>query len=154
MFYKQLKLEYLIESMREMGEILIPFNYPLVPLSKEGDCLSMFKEKEIIVDGYSVIIHYQKSDYGNHYLETLQISGKSTPFLPFILICKLAKRFLGSHHLSLVEIFKNNRKFYVWTLFVNNEGEPIASPLNTKTEECEFEGFNYLYMDPTQVNFY
>ena len=74
--------------------------------------------------------------------------------MPFGLICKLAKRFLGSHHLSLVELFKDNRKIYIWSVCVDRRGRPIQAPYEIDTEECNFEGFNYLYMQPNQVNFY
>jgi hypothetical protein len=155
MLYKELKLEQIIEHMRTLGDMLIPFNFPKSPLSNTmEDDLAIFKQREAIIDGYPIIIHYQKSDYEKHLMETLQIYGKNSPFLPFNLICKLAKRFLGSHHLSLIEIFKDNRKIYIWSVCVDRRGRPIPSPYELETEECDFEGFNYLYMHPSQVNFY
>lgn len=155
MLYKEPKLDEIIEGMRELGDVLIPYNYPKAPpqMTLEDD-LAIFKHKEAIVDGYPIILHYQKADYENHFLETLQIYGKNSPFLPFGLICKLAKRFLGKHHLSLVELFKDNRKIYIWSVCVDRRGRPIAAPYEIDTEECNFEGFNYLYMQPNQVNFY
>lgn len=155
MLYKELKLEEIIECMRTFGDMLIPFNFPKTPLSNTmEDDLAIFKQREAIIDGYPIIIHYQKADYEKHLMETLQIYGKNSPFLPFNLICNLAKRFLGSHHLSLIEIFKDNRKIYIWSVCVDRRGRPIPSPYELETEECDFEGFNYLYMHPSQVNFY
>jgi hypothetical protein len=152
--YKEQKLDEIIEEMRNVGEVLVPYNYPKGSVNIWGDQLIIFKEREAIIDGYPVIIHYQKSDYDDHFLETLQIFGKNSPFLPFNLICKLAKRFLGSHHLSLIEVFRDSRKLYVWAVCVDKKGRPIPSPYDSETEPCEFEGFNYLYMQPNQADFF
>lgn len=155
MQYKEPKLDEVIESMRTLGEIIVPFNYPKTAISRTmEDELSFFKEREAMIDGYSVFLVFQKSDYDSYFLETLQIYSKSSPFLPFNLICKLGKRFLGSHHLSLVETFRNNRKIYCWSVCVDDHGRPIECPYNIVTEDCEFEGFNYLYMQPSQVKFF
>lgn len=155
MFYKESKLEDIIDNMRALGDMLIPHNFPKAPLlMTTEDDLSIFKQREAIIDGYPVLLHYQKSDYDAYLMETLQIYGKNSPFLPFSLICKLGKRFLGSHHLSLVEIFRDNRKIYIWSVCVDRRGRPIPVPWEPDTEECVFEGFNYLYMQPNQVNFY
>jgi hypothetical protein len=155
MFYKESKFEKIIESMRALGEILIPYNFPKAPLSTTTeDDLAIFKQKEVVIDGYPIVLHYQKSDYDKHLIENLQIYGKNSPFLPFNLVCKLGKRFLGSYHLSLVEIFKDNRKIYIWSVCVDKHGKSMPGPWETETEECVFEGFNYLYMQPNKVNFY
>ena len=153
--YKEPNLDEIIDTMKVLGDMLIPYNFPKSPPSTTmEDALAFFKEREAMIDGYSVYLNYQKSDYDSHLLETLQIYNKNSPFLPFGLTCKLAQRFLGSHHLSLVELFKDNRKIYCWSVCVDKEGHPIASPYNSETEDCNFEGFNYLYMHPSQVNFF
>lgn len=154
MIYRELKLEDIIESMRTLGDMLIPHNFPKTSTIAMEDDLAIFKQREIIIDGYPIMLHYQKADYDKYFMETLQIYGKSSPFLPFSLICKLAKRFLGGHHLSLVEIFKDNRKIYIWSVCIDRRGRPIQAPFDMETEECEFEGLDYLYMQPSQVNFY
>lgn len=155
MFYKEEHLDAIIERMRNLGEMLVPYNFPQSPPpTTMEDELAIFKHREAIIDGYPVVLHYQKADYDKHLMETLQIYGKNSPFLPFGLICKLGKRFLGSNYLSLVELFKDNRKIYIWSVCVNRKGQPIPAPYEMETEECEFEGFNYLYMQPNQVNFY
>ena len=155
MFYKESKLEDIIENMRALGDMLIPHNFPKAPLlMTTEDDLSIFKQREATIDGYPVVMYYQKADYDAYLMETLQIYGKNSPFLPFGLICKLGKRFLGSHHLSIVEIFRDNRKIYIWSVCVDRRGRPIPGPWEPETEECVFEGFNYLYMQPNQVNFY
>lgn len=154
MLYDDKDLEEIIERMRGMGDILVPLNYPNTFSFELEDDLSIFKEREAIIDGIPLLLNYQKSDYKKYFIETVQIFGKTTPFLPFNLICKIGKRFLGGHHLSLVEIFKDNRKIYIWSVCVDKRGRPIPAPYKLKTEQCEFEGFNYSYLQPNQINFY
>jgi hypothetical protein len=154
MLYDDKDLEEIIERMRGMGDILVPLNYPNTFSFELEDDLSIFKEREAIIDGIPLLLNYQKSDYKKYLIETVQIFGKTTPFLPFNLICKIGKRFLGGHHLSLVEIFKDNRKIYIWSVCVDKRGRPIPAPYKLKTEQCEFEGFNYSYLQPNQINFY
>lgn len=153
MFFKEPNLEQIISEMRSMGDQLIPYNFPKIPLSTE-DNLAFFKEREAVIDGYAIYLHYQKSDYESHFLETLQIYNKNSPFLPFSLICKLGKRFLGSKHLSLVEMFRDNRKIYCWSVCVDRNGHSIEFPYESEIEHCQFEGFDYLYLQPNQVNFF
>lgn len=154
MLYEQKPLDEVIQNIRSLGEMLVPHNFPLVPLMVGEDDLAVLKERELIIDGYEIVVNYQKSDYADHLLETLQIYGKNSPFLPFNVICKLAKRFLGSHHLSLVELFRHNRKLYIWSVCVDRTGKPLPAPYDQDTESCEFEGFNYLYLQPNQVNLF
>ncbi len=152
MLYKAPRLEVQVEQMRGLGEYLIPYNFPKAPAEWEDD-INVLKAREIVVDGYTIVVHYSKADYENHYLETLQILGKNAPFLPFVLICKLAKSYLGDQELSLVEIVKDNRKIYCWTLTLEGSN-PIPSPFQQETEPCDYEGFHYNYMNPDQVNFH
>lgn len=153
MLNEEKPLDEVIENMRNLGETLIPKNYPKAPPPLVGteDDLLMFKKKTIVVDGFNVDIHYQKSDFDDFYTETLQIYGMYAPFLPFGLVCKLAKKFLGSANLSLVEIFRENRKIYCWTVYVDRTGRPIEMPYDIKVESCHFEGLRYSYMQPSQV---
>ena len=151
MFYQN--LEDIITEMRNMGDLLIEHNFPNVPISSEDD-LIVFRQRDVVVDGYSVTLNYQKFDYDGLFMETLQIYGTNNPFLPFNLICKLAKKFLGSANLSLVELFKDNRKIYIWTVWVDEEGKPSSAPYEMETEECYFEGLQYSYMQPNQIDFF
>lgn len=153
MFYKQDKLKDIVADMREFGEKMIPYNVPKGKKENEED-IGIFKSRNIVVDGYEIRAYYTISDFDSHRTEILQLWGVYAPFLPFTLICKLAKEFLGDSHLTLVEMFKDDRKIYCWTVNVDSDGKPIESPYEVDVEECMFEGLNYLYIDPSQVNFY
>ena len=61
MLYKQKKLEVQVEEMRSLGEQLIPYNFPRAPAEWEED-INLLKAREIIVDGYTVVVHYSKAD--------------------------------------------------------------------------------------------
>ena len=151
--YRPEKLDQIVRGMKALGEVLVPFNFPLAPLTTEDD-LGLFKAREAMVDGYKLYIHYQKSDYSIYFIETLQIHNTASPFLPFGLICKLGKRFLGNSHLSLVEMFRDNRKIYLWSLCTDKQGNSLALPNNPQVEKCVYEGFHYSYLQPNQVDFF
>jgi hypothetical protein len=146
-------IEDIIEGLRNLGEYLIPYNFPRSKTDVEED-ISDFKKAEVEVDGYTAIIHYNKADYGEYYLETAQVLAKNAPFLPFHLVVKLARKILGGHNLSLVEFYQDNRKIYCWSVCVTRDGKPVPSPIESKSQSCEFEGFAYKYMHPSQLNFY
>lgn len=149
---KPLILDELVFQMKALGDVLVPYNFPQVDADLEDD-LGIFKAREALIDGYNLFIHYQKSDYEDYFIEVLQIHNTKGPFLPFQLVCKLGRRFLGSSHLNLIELFRENRKIYVWSVCRDKTGKSISSP-NETLETCEFEGFKYLYMQPHQADFF
>lgn len=151
--YPEVSLSELVSSLKNLGTMLIPYNYPLAPITEEDD-MSFFKTRDAVVDGYTVILHYQKCDYDSHLMETLQIYGKYSPFLPFELVCKLARKFLGGQELSLVEVFRDNRKIYCWSVCIDRAGNPIEAPYEVEVEKCTFGGLTYNYMLPSQVNLF
>jgi hypothetical protein len=151
--YDKTTLDEHVRNMRRVGELLVPHNFPKVPAEQE-EAIAVLKNRDATVDGYEVVLHYSKADYGTHFLESFQVVGKYVPFLPFGLVCKLGKRFLGPDNLSLVELFKDNRKIYCWTVAVTKEGTAVKTPVKEEGEDCVFEGFRYTYMDPKTVNFY
>jgi hypothetical protein len=142
-----------IEIFRNLSNHLVDFNFPLSPMEIEYD-IACLKKTEIEVDGYTIVIHFNKAFYGNYYLETLQIFNKYAPFLPFSLVAKLAKKTLGSHHLSLVEFYQQDHKIYCWSVCVDERGRPIMSPIQDQSKSKTFEGFEYRYMQPEQLNLY
>lgn len=154
MVYKPRELTEVVSNLRALGEMLVPHNYPLSPILASDD-LVVFKLAETVVDGYPVVVHYQKSDYNDHYMVTVQVYGRNCPFLPFGVICKIGTEFLGDSHLYLVEMYKDNRKIYCWARCEKKDGEVIPPPYEKlNAETCEYEGLSYLYMQPNQINFY
>jgi hypothetical protein len=139
--------------MRALGEHLVPYNFPKTPPEYHED-LSVLKQRTCTIDGYEVVLHYSKSEFDTHTQETLQIYGEHMPFLPFSLICKLGKKFLGGYELNLVELFKDKRKIYCWSVSLDERGRPIPSPYEIQHQPCKFEGFDYSYMTQDQVDFY
>lgn len=149
---KPATLSEIVEVMTGIGEVLVPFNFPKAPITLE-DHLGIFKARDAEIDGYPLFLHYQKSDYNEYYIETLQIHNRRGPFLPFNLICKIGTKFLGTLNLSLIEIFRENRKIYIWSKCTDKKGHTIAVPNNSESETCEYEGLQYLYMQPSDVDF-
>lgn len=142
-----------VMEMKNLGEVLISHSHPQVPIH-DDQIINVLKMRDIYVDGYYLVTHYNKCDYNTHYLQTLQIFSKNTPFLPFNLVCKIAKRFLGEEFLSLVEVFANGKRVYCWTLISDRKGNPILNPECENGEGCNYRGFEYVQMNPKYVNFY
>lgn len=141
-----------INRLKKLGNHLVQYNFPLAPMHYERD-ISLLKKLEVDADGYSVVIHYNKSFYEDHFHETFQIYNKDGVFLPFMLVVKLAQKSLGSQHLSLVQFYQGNHKVYCWSLCTDLDGKPIPY-FNQDLQECEFEGFQYTSLQPEQLNLY
>lgn len=147
------KIDNIVSDMKKLADFFVPYNFPAVPPFEE-DAINILKFKEVTLDGYNVVLHFNKHNYGDHYLETFQILGKEIPFLPFCLTCKMAKKFLGNRYLSLIEVLKDNRKIYCWTLIRDKKGHPIAHPYKHKVENCIYDDLQYNYLHPDKINFY
>lgn len=115
--------------------------------------MKIWREKNMVVDGYSITVNYQKTEQGKHHMETLQIFSKKQPFLPFYVVVKLAKKHLNEENLHLAEVLKEGRKIYVWISFVDKKGRSTSSPYDLEGEDCFFEGLEYLYLKSGQINF-
>lgn len=147
------KLDDILEQMREIGDRLVPLNYPLKEARNEAD-LNLLKLRDADVDGYPVTIHYSRSDFGKYYMETFQIMSRNGAFLPFSLALKMARKVLGNKYLSLVEIFREGKKIYCWTVHLDKSGKPVVLSDKRLGEDCVFEGFHYKYVYPSEVDFY
>lgn len=142
-----------LEIMRNMAQQLVPYNFPLAPVELEYH-IAPFKKNEVVVDGYTVVFHLNRAHYGDHYLETFQVYNKYAPFLPFSLVAKLARKALGGHLLSLVEFYQEEHKIYCWSVCLDTRGRPVHSPAKERSKPRVFEGFEYTYMNPGQLNLY
>lgn len=147
------QFEARLENLRNLSQDLVPYNFPLGPVELEY-YLSPLKRSEAEVDGYSIVFHFNRASYNDHFLESFQVYNKHAPFLPFCLVAKLARKALGSHELALVEFYQEDRKIYCWSVCLDERGRPIASPMQERTDPRVFEGFRYAYMTPEQLNLY
>ncbi len=140
-----------ITEMKSFGTFLMPFSQPKV--SKEDDEeVSCLKLRETTIDGYSVAVHYSKNDYPTHYMEVVQITGKYSPFLPFSLVCKIGKKFLGDKFLSYVDYLRDDRKTYCWTFATDKSNNPIPAPYKKESisDDRVYEGLSYKCINPSQ----
>lgn len=147
------KFDTQLDTIRNLAKDLVPYNFPLAPVDFEY-YIAPLKKSEVEVDGYTIVFHLNRASYGDYYLETFQIFNKHAPFLPFHLVAKLAKKALGGHNLSLIEFYQDDRKIYCWSVCVDLRGRPIPYPNQQKTKPRIFEGFEYMYMTPEQLNLY
>lgn len=143
---QRVPLSQVVDEMKNVGDMLVPYNYPLKDRNIEHDVATL-KTRVISIDGYSVGLYFSRADYGEFYIETLHIFGDKCPFLPFCMVADLGKKFLGNHHLYLIEVIRNERKVYVWTVYLDKRGRPIPPIIPIKkVEDCTYDGFQYHYM--------
>lgn len=123
MMYDFTKLDQHVKEMINMAVKLL--KYP-----SDDEDISLFKQREIIVDGYFLVVYFSRYDYKqNGYLDVVSISGKYMPFLPISVLCKIAKKFLGDKELSFFDLLKDGRKFYSWTVLHKEDGTPVTNSL-------------------------
>lgn len=147
------QLQENISHLKTMARKLMPLTFPQVPFEEEQEIL-IFKQSQFMIDGYEVMVCYSEADYrdhGDYLLKSLQIQSTNAPFLPFIVVCKLGKAFLGPENLSYIEFFRNNRKVYCWT--VKYRGESVLPPGN-KTKPGFYEGFKFRILHPGSVDLF
>jgi len=145
-----MSLENTVREMRTLGRMLLPYSFPIVSNEDEAD-IAILKKRLIEIDGYEIFVYFNNADYGSRLLESLQIYGNNFTFLPFYLIIKLARAFLGDEALTLTETIysltgnfdDSCRKIYVWTLYYDVAGKRVEGPLHKNGVIETFEGFKF-----------
>lgn len=133
-------LEKTVEEMQRLAEMLITHTFPLVSIEEEQEIVWL-KQRQIKIDGYDISVSLSKALYpDNNGIDSLQICSVRTPFLPFNMVCKVARAFLGDDYLGYAEFFKRGCKTYCWTLRYQLD---IKIPPTDRSEEAEYEGFEY-----------
>lgn len=140
MLYEYAKLDDEIAAMRRMAIMLVPYSHPRV--RDDGD-VSFFKQREIVVDGYTVTVSYSRSDYEGVYLDVISFTGKYMPYLPMPVSCKLGERFLGDKELTFNEVTKGSRKYYSWMVLFKADGTPISNSFVQNGTEDSFNGLEF-----------
>ena len=147
---KMMTLDEHVNQLKKVCNQLIPYSIPKGTIEDELDLLPL-KSGVIVVDGYDISVNLSISDYEKYSTETIQIQGLFTPFLPFFLVCKIAKAFLGEENLSYAEFIRNNRRIYSW--IVRKRGNKILKPAG-KVSWDEYDGFKYAITNPGFANLY
>jgi hypothetical protein len=139
MFYQKPLQEH-AKEMRALAKFLVPNTFPLVTIEEEQKII-VLKQRQLFVDGYELTIICSRAAYSpESEIESLQISAFNAPFLPFRIVCKIAKIFLGCEYLGYTNFFKNGQQIYCWTLRYQ-DGE--KAPATNRSNISEFEGFEY-----------
>jgi hypothetical protein len=140
---KHKDLDYQVDEMRRVANLLMPDTYPKVTFEDEQVILPL-KQRVVRIDGYDVVVCFSRAEYPGYVLESLQIQSIYSPFLPFSLVCKIGRIFLGNRHLSYVEFFRDSRKIYCWT--VKREDGVAVAPY--RSSPGNYEGFKYRILNP------
>ena len=139
-----------VNEMKALAKRLVPYTYPNVPYQEEFEILPL-KIRTFVVDGYHISATYNCVCYKKSMIESVQIQGIYTPFLPFILVCKIGKAFLGSENLGYIEFMRDKKKIYCWTVHFK-QGHTV--PPKRKSTLGNFEGLDYRILHPGVVNLY
>jgi len=150
-----------VGEMRTVAKQLLPHSFPQKTRQDEAD-IAVLKKREILVDGYEVVVYFNNAHYGDRILETLQVYGRYFSFLPFYLVCKVARAFLGDDKLSLVEVIhssagkidKTCKKIYVWTLYYDTDGKRISGPFAENATPDNYDGLVFLRTQDKDIKFF
>ena len=150
-----------VGEMRTLARSLIPYSFPIKTHEDEAD-IAILKKRETTLDGYEIVVFFNNADYGDKTLETLQVFGAHFTFLPFYLVCKVARAFLGDEKLSLVEIMhsstgetdKSCRKIYAWTLYYDVQGNKIDGPFAKNAVLDSYGGWQFSRIPNKDVKFF
>lgn len=152
-----------IDQMKRMAEILIKHSFPTVSAVDE-DIISPLKQRVLVVDGYEITVYYSICKYRKDLiLKTVQIYSRNMTYLPFRLLCKIAKLFFGETFpsFSYVDDYRfpdsaEARKVYVWSIYcdedkiISFEENPIFSNLKLS----QFENFCYYSVNGNHLKFF
>lgn len=141
-----------IETLRNAADYLLPYNVPRGDMESES-LITPLKRSVIEIDGYTVGVFFNRADHGEYYLEALQIYGETIPFLPFNLVLKIARRFLGND-ITYIDIGNKDRKYYCWACHIDKRGRPIKLTFNMSPETRCYEDFEYSYIKTDGLNIY
>jgi hypothetical protein len=131
-------LDQHVAELRSLANTLMSYSFPKVKIEEDQEVITL-RTRQLVVDGFDIAVTLCMSDYDKYQLESLQIQGIHTPFLPFSLVCKIARCFLGAQHLSYTDIVRDNRKIYCWTIR-KRRGKVV--PIK-KLVSSTYEGFSY-----------
>jgi|SRR5581483_4899909 len=146
-----------VEEMRGLAKLITNISFPRSPPQTEIE-LAWLKQRDIVVDGYEVGLHFNISDYGTCLIESLQIYGKQFTYLPFRVVVKVVQAFLGVELLSLTEMMYNGlddslRNIYVWTAYCDKEWKRITDPFHPNSLLEEVDGFKF-YRVTKEITFF
>src|SRR4051812_14439494 len=103
MLYEYEKIEDHVTALKNMAA---------VTRGIEDSDVNFFRQREIVVDGYAMIVFYNRAYRDDIYVDVVLIVGKYMPFLPLASTFKVVSHFLGKKELLLSEAVKRGMKVY------------------------------------------
>lgn len=140
-----------IDSMKAMADCMIPHTFPKVPTFEEEQRILCLKQRILVVDGYELVICLSRAEYPKYMLETVQIQSQQVPFLPFNLVCKVGRFFMGDKVMSYLDFFRHNRKVYCWA---NKTLDGKELPPGKRSRKTSYEGFEFYLLHPGSVDLF
>jgi hypothetical protein len=147
---KECSLQDHVKEMRALALLLISHTFPIAEFDEEFEILPL-KCRTILVDGYELQVTFSIAEYPKYMVESIQIQSLYTPFIPFNVVCKVARFFLGKKNLAYTDFLRNNKKVYCWTVR-KKDGVPITP--NDVAQNSVYEGFEYSILNPGSLDLY
>jgi hypothetical protein len=150
-------LKETVREMKEVAKNLVSRSFPLVTREEEV-AIAELKKRKVVVNGYHIGLYYNECQYGKYLLNSLQVFGRSHPYLPFDLVTDVAVRFLGKHKLSLIEVpyegKSSTRKIYVWTVYYGTESVAVDNPFHTTSTPGSYGDIKFNKINSHDVKFF
>ena len=131
-----------------MASLLIPHTIPKVSFEEEQEVLFL-KQRSVTIEGYDLVLCFSKADYDKYVLHSLQVQGVYHMFLPFEVVVKTGRAFLGDRHLAFIDFIKGGRKIYCWTV---RHREDTTVPPTSKSTKTNYNGFEFSLLKPGSID--
>ena len=135
-----------VENMKNIAEMLASQSTPQVSDAHEEE-ISILKRRTATVDGYEVNLYFSRHDHNDYCFDVLQVQSKDFSYLPFNLVCKIGRKFLGDEGLGYLEFKSQENKVYCWSV-KHSDGELIL-PVNSKPGK--YQGFEFLILNHSRL---
>lgn len=135
-------IEQHVSEMKETANFLAEYSWPKTSMIDERHIICL-KQREVIIDGYDVVLHFSVNNYDMHTMHTFQIYSRYSSFLPFSLTCKVAEKFLGKEAIYYLSIIQQDRKIYIFSQCIGRDGNYVMDNTYQSCKKDSYMGFNF-----------
>ncbi len=141
----------LTKQLKDISRTLINYSYPKVSVEEELEILPL-KQMYIVIDGYNIFLTYSVSEQSKYIIECIQMYAAGCAiFIPFNIVCKIAKAFLGNNNLTYIEALRDDKKIYCWSIKRDKIKGKIIEVNNGKL--MDYEGLEFNVLDTETFKF-
>lgn len=156
-------LEENVKNIKFLSELLEPYSFPKGDAADEI-ILFPLKQRVLNIDGYEVLVFFNKCQYEDYILETVQVYGRYFSFLPFNIVIKVYKLFfdvlIPAYSSVFNKIYKDIsslRKTYIWIVYKNLKNEYLnykKFPVELESGLITYNDFSYVKIKENKMRFF